>query len=151
MVIVSIEELLSRASEFEEQLEQYYAAIRDNTEDNGVKLLAYYLSRHRRHLQKTLDDFDSDVVNSIRKELLMFDIEFHTEKHFKMIEAPPDKVLGTELLTWAVEYDEKLVNLYKQILNQPLSSRTKLLFESLIQIEEQDIVMLKKMLAMNYF
>ena len=151
MVIISIEGLLSRASEFEERLEQYYAAIRDNTEDNGVKLLAYYLSRHRRHLQRVLDDFDSDEINNIRKELLMSNIEFHTENHFKMMKAPPEKILGTELLTWAVEYDEKLVYLYKQILDQHLSSRTKLFFESLIQIEEQDIIMLRKMIAMNYF
>ena len=54
MAIVSIADLLDRASQFEERLEKYYAAIRDESEDNGVRLLTYYLARHRQHLQDAI-------------------------------------------------------------------------------------------------
>jgi hypothetical protein len=54
MAIVSIGDILDKAAEFERILEKYYIEIRDNTSNNGVKLLTYYLSRHRRHLQEAL-------------------------------------------------------------------------------------------------
>ena len=51
----------------------------------------------------------------------------------------------------AVGYDAELVDLYKKILQQPLSTEAAVLIESLIRLEERDIIMLKKMIAMNYF
>ncbi|MCK5094825.1 MAG: hypothetical protein KAR18_08875, partial [Spirochaetes bacterium] len=60
-------------------------------------------------------------------------------------------VRGRELLEAAAGYDAELVNLYKQILQQPLGPEAQVLIESLIRVEERDIVMIKKMIAMNYF
>ncbi len=50
-----------------------------------------------------------------------------------------------------ISYILYLSKLYKSILNQPLPQEAAELLESIIRIEERDIVMLKKMIAMNYF
>lgn len=151
MAIVSIGDLIDRAAEFEKRLEKYYAAIRDESQNDGVGLLTYYLSRHRRHLQHALDEFSPTKISRIRNVKLKYDIEFHSEKDFPLMKTPPQDVKGQELLEAAVGYDTELVSLYKKILQQPLSADAKSLFETLIRIEERDIVMLKKMIAMNYF
>ena len=44
-----------------------------------------------------------------------------------------------------------MIELYKQILQQPLGGLGAVIFESLVRIEERDVVMIKKMIAMNYF
>ncbi len=151
MAIVSIGDLLDRAGEFEARVEKYYTNLRDETEDNGVRLLTYYLSKHRRHQARAIEGFTAHEVEQIRQIKLMFDIEFHAGKEFHVIDTPPQEVKGETLLDAAVEYDMALVVLYKKILEQPLSPQATLLFDSLIGLEEQDIIMLKKMLAMHYF
>jgi len=151
MAIVSIGDLLDRAGAFEERLAEYYAAIRDASKDDGVRLLTYYLSRHRRHLQQALKDFSAGEIERIRRVRLKYDIEFHPEREFHLMETPPREVKGQELLEAAAGYDTELISLYKKILQQPLNEEATAFVESLIHVEERDIVMLKKMVAMDYF
>ena len=151
MAIVSIGDLLDRAGASEERLEKYYAALRDASKDDGVRLLTYYLSRHRRHLQEVLKDFSAGEIERIRSVRLKYDIEFHPEKEFHLIETSPREVKGQALLEAAAGYDAELISLYQKILRQPLNPEATAFVESLIRVEERDIVMLKKMLAMHYF
>jgi len=151
MAFVNIGDVLERAREFEERLEKYYAAIRDESQDNGVRLLTYYLSRHRRHLQQAIDEMEPNLVEHINKVRLKYDIDFTPEKAFHVMEISPTKVKGNELLEAAVGYDQDLIHLYKQVLEHPLSTEAKVFIETLIRTEEKDIVMIKKMIAMDYF
>jgi hypothetical protein len=151
MAITSIEELLDRARQFEERLEKYYAAIRDGSRDNGVRLLTYYLSRHRRHLQQALESFTPEQLARVGKIKLKYDIVFYPEKEFTLIKTAPEEVRGQELLEAAVNYDLELVNLYKSILRQPIGPEGTQAVECLIRVVERDIVMLKKILATHYF
>ena len=82
---------------------------------------------------------------------MKYDIEFYPEKEFKLIKTPPQEVGGEELLDAAVGYDLELISLYKSILKQPLHEEAAALMESLVKMEEKDIVMLKKMIATHYF
>ncbi|HEB30244.1 MAG TPA: hypothetical protein ENI15_05135 [Spirochaetes bacterium] len=151
MAFKSIGDLLEKAGEFEIRLERYYAAIRDESQDNGVRLLTYYLSRHRRHLQQALNGMDHDKIEHIRKIKLKYDIDFQPEKAFHLITTSPSDIRGKGLLEAAASYDEELVELYKDVLQHPLNTEASVFIETLIRIEEKDIVMLKKMIAMNYF
>jgi len=150
-MIVDMADLLDRAREFEDRLEGYYATLRDQSQDNGVRLLTYYLSRHRRHLQEALGDIDAADLARIRAIKLKHDVEFHPERDFRIIAVPVEEVKGKDVLEAAVDYDGALVGLYQTILNQPIYEEAAELLRSLIRIEERDIVMLKKMIAMNYF
>lgn len=151
MAIVTMEDLLNRAAEFERRLERYFAEIRDQSENNGVRLVTYYLSRHRRHLDQALAELDPDGVTRIKKVRVKYDIDFHPERDFQLIETPASEVNANELLNGAVAYDEQLIQLYRSMLEQPLGEDATVLVEALVRLEEKDIVMLKKMLAMNYF
>ncbi len=147
MAIVSVGDLLDRAAAFERELEEYYTVIRDVGTNEGVKLLTYHLSKHRRHLQEALEDFSNDKIALIRSIKLKYDIEFK----LKIDKADPEDIKGQGLLEAASNYDAELIHLYKEIIQQPLSPEATTLFETLIRIEERDIVMIKKIIAMNYF
>ncbi len=151
MAYSSIEELINSVSSFEEKLTDYYASMRDQTENNGVKLLTYYLSRHRNHLNKAMEDLDKEDIKRIKKIKIKYDIEFEMGKDFPLLKKPPKEIVSKELLESAVEYDLQIIDLYKKIIQQSLPGEAKLFFENCIKIEEKDIVMLKKMIAMNYF
>ena len=151
MAIVNIGEMLRRAMEFERHLESYYASIRDHSIDNGVRLLTYYLSRHCRHLEQAIADYGEDKVKKIGEIKLKFDFDFHPEKESTITQLDPKKVKAEELLNAAIEYDEILVSFYKKILEQPLIPAAAAFIESLIHIEETDVIMQKKIRATHYF
>ncbi len=150
-MIVDIAEVLRRAGEFEERLGQYYAALRDASADNGVRLLTYYLSRHRRHLLEALKNYDAAALQQVGSIKLKHDVEFQPEKELPLLSLPPSAVKGRDVLEAAVKYDTILVELYRKILRQPLLPAASEMLEGLIRVEERDIVMLKKMIAMDYF
>lgn len=149
MASVTINDVLQRAQEFEHRLESYYAKLRDNTQDNGVKLLTYYLSRHRRHLDQAFAVYDSKELRHIQEVRLKGDVPFETG--LKILDTPIAEVHGPDLLAAAVDHDTRLVAFYRKVAEQPIGPEAGGLIESLIRLEEKDIVMLKKMIAMNYF
>ncbi len=151
MAIVNIGDLFQRAEDFEHRIERYYARIRDDTENSGVRLLTYYLARHRRHLEQVLDDIDTKVVAKVRNVKLKYDIDFSPEQAFALFETEPKEVSSDALLEVAAAYDGELIDLYKKILDQPIGEDAKSIFEHLVKVEERDIVMIKKMTAMHYF
>ncbi|MDA3938947.1 MAG: hypothetical protein PF693_06525 [Spirochaetia bacterium] len=151
MAIVSIGDILDKAAEFERILEKYYIEIRDNTSNNGVKLLTYYLSRHRRHLQEALVSIEVAELKKVRKVKLKYNIDFYLKKEFHPMKTPVEEVNGDELLDAAVGYDQKLIHLYEKIQEQPLPEEAKNIIGSLISIEHKDILMLKKTIATNYY
>ncbi len=151
MAFISIGDILDKAADFEKALELYYIEIRDNTPNNGVKLLTYYLSRHRRHLQDAFNNLEITDLNNIRKVKLKYEVGYYFEKEFHPMETPVADVSGNELLEAAVDYDKKLISLYEKIKNQPLPEGTGNFIGSLISIEQKDIVMLKKTMATHYY
>jgi rubrerythrin len=151
MAIVNIGELFKRAESFEHRVERYYAQIRDETENNGVRLLTYYLAKHRRHLEQVLEDIDSAAVALVKEVKLKYDVDFSPEHEFQLFEKDAKSIGSQELLDTAVAYDAALIGLYKKILSQPIGEDAASVFENLVKVEERDIVMIKKMIAMNYF
>ena len=67
------------------------------------------------------------------------------------MKVPASEVTGEDLLQSAISHDAELITLYRSILEQPLGEEVTIFLESLVRVEERDIVMLKKTLAMNYF
>ena len=82
---------------------------------------------------------------------MKFDISFDPEKNFHLLKAPPKTVAGDQLLQAAIGYNGELTALYRAILEQPVDDNARPVLEALLRVEERDIVMLKKMLAMHYF
>ena len=151
MAIVMLGKLLDRGQDAEIHLEANYSKIRDRSADNGVRLLTYYLARHRHHQQKALDRLDPDMRRRLRKVKLKFNAPFDPTAELRPPDFAPESVNGIMLIEAAVSHDSKLVALYRSILAQPIGDDVREALESLIRVEERDIVILNKMLAMHYF
>jgi rubrerythrin len=151
MSIVCIGDLLERADEFERQIGKFYAAIHDETENADIRLLTCYLARHADHLKQALGDFSLGEIGPICEERIECTTEFPDARQRQIIEADPAKVRGRELLEGAVNHDGALIGLYRSVLDRHPSEGAASLFETLVRMEESDIVMLKKMINMEYF
>lgn len=151
MTIMTVGELLDRGWDFETRFIAYYTEIREHSANNDVRLLTYYLARHRRHQEEALAGLTSDMRRHLRKVELTFDVPFDIDADFALPACAPEAVTGDELIEIAIRHDRELVSFYRTILLQPLSDDVRGFLEALVRLEERDIMMLKKMLAMNYF
>lgn len=143
--------LMNRRRAFEAQLAAFYAEVRDRSQDNGVRLLTYYLARHRRHQEEALSAYDRTDIARFRKIRIPENICLDFPGSFAITDVRPAGVKGGELLNAALGYDRALIGLYRSILKQPLDKRTEAMLKSLIRAEERDATMLKKMTAMRYY
>ena len=151
MAIASVGEVLVMAGELEGRLQAFYAEVRDKTADNGTRLLTYHLRRHRRHLQQALEGFTKEESEHIRQTGLEHDVESREGKEFHVPDTPPDEIAGEQLLHAAIEHSETLVALYRKVLEQALTPEVDALLDTLVDLEEKDVIVLKKMAAMHYF
>ena len=151
MANVTIRHLLDHARGYERKLEAHYAAIRDRSKNDGVRLLTYYLSRHRRHLDEAMEGYGAADLERILDIRLKHDVVFDPDAVRELVSSLPTALDGQQLLEAAVAYDLELVGLYRRMLEQPLGEEATALLRSLVRLEEKDIVMLKKMIAMHYF
>jgi len=151
MANVTIRQVLEQARQFESRLERFYASIRDQTGDDGVRLLTYYLSRHRRHLDEALGGYAPALLDRLLSIRLKHDVDFDVEGSFELLDTAPADVKSGALLEAAAGHDARLVELYRRMLLQPLGEEATALIRGLIRVEEKDIVMVRKMIAMNYF
>jgi hypothetical protein len=151
MAIVTVGDVLDKVEGYEKRLECYYAAVRDKSTDNGVRLLTYCLSRRRRRLRSALDELAARDVRRMRHvklktvDLSVVDRQPH---HARL---PPAKTAGPDLIRAAVEHGATLTGLYKHVLADVSNPAAKTFFETLVRIEERDGAMLKRMVAIHYF
>ena len=143
--------LLDMALDFETSLQNFYTDIRDHSKDNGIRLLAYYLCRRRRHLAEILTEGDPKIIDALRETTLDTNSDFSPAMHFDVIKASVMELDGKGLLEAAIRYDNALLDLYSLILRHQIAYQARDAFNELIQAEKTDITMLKKMQAMHYF
>jgi len=149
---VTLGSLLNKAAEAERHLERYCASIRDVSKDNDVRLLTYYLAHHRHHQAQTLRALDPAVLERILALEVNHNVPFGVETELGLFDVAPDAIDAKALLDLAVAHDNRLLGLYGSLSKLPLmSDKAREVLESLVCIKEREVVMIRKMLAMEYF
>ena len=150
MAFVTVDDVLRTAEGFEERLVGYYKALCDSSTREGVRLLAGYMGRHRRRLSVALERLSANERERVCACPIRYEPVAPEVSCFKDRELAPDAT-AHEVLDVAIEIDECLVELYRQVLQQDLEQEVRDLFESLVRSEERDEVALKKIKATDYF
>lgn len=150
MAVVTIGEVLEHAENFERMLADYYRNVAGRSVREGVRLLADYISRHRVRIESELGELSPEQVRRIRSAPLCYEPQAADCRCFSGMELPDD-ASASDVLDTAVTFDECLIRLYRQVLQQPVDREVRELFESLVACEQRDEVELKKVKAMDYF
>lgn len=151
MTKTTIGNILDRVQDFEHRLEAYYASVRDLSTDNNVRLVTYYLARHRRHQEMATASAQPDTIRRLRKTKATDDVPVDDIERFSLPPSDPRKITGKELIEAAIHYNGQLLTIYRAILRLPAPEDAIAVVEALISIEEREILMLKKMLTIHYF
>ncbi len=150
MAVVTIEDVLKHAERFEQMLADFYAELSGHSSREGVRMLTDYMSRHRKRIAEALEKLSPQQSSRICSAPLRYEPQAADCRCFKRVELH-DNATAAEVLDAAVILDECLVNLYRQVLQQPINEEIRGLFESLVRAEQRDEIELKKIKAMDYF
>ena len=150
MAVVSIKDVLEHVEHFEQMLTDYYAKLAQSTTREGVRLLTDYMSRHRKRMTEVLAKLTDEQVRRICATPLRYEPQAADYRCFEGT-GFPDSAEAADVLDLAVTFDECLVKLYRQVLQQPVDEDIRELFESLVRTEQRDEIELKKIKAMDYF
>lgn len=142
-------ELLDRITAFEARLEAFYASIRDRASDNNVRFLSYYLSRHEYRLRAAIEALSPALRERVRSATTGGRVSFSAERAFRLIKTPPDDVTRSALIDAALRYDTELAGLYREVLEKTKDHEVSAVIEGLILMEERDIIILRKLQAMQ--
>lgn len=150
MPVITVREIICKVEEFETMLSVHYKKIADNTQKEGVRLLSEYMARHRIRIHEALDKLDLDIDSPILNTTLRYQPKAADCTCFEKIKLP-DNPTAKDLLNEAIQFDDCLVNLYKQVLSQSIPSEVEIIFNSLVQAERRDQIELHKIIATDYF
>jgi len=150
MSVTTVACVLRRASDFECLLMDYYLSLAEQTHREGVRLLTDYMARHRRRLQEALSRFPGDTYKRISVLPIRYEPVSSECDRFAGRTLDPDAT-AEDVLDVAIELDECLISIYKQVVQQEIDPDVKELFDSLVRMEERDEIQLKKIKAMDYF
>ena len=150
MAVITVADVLKTVEDFESRLVEYYADISKSTTSEGVHLLADYMGRHRRRLSAALERVPEAKRERISGCHLRYEPVRPSCSCFEDRKLSSDSP-ASAILDLAVDVDECLIGLYRQVLQQDLDPEVRELFEALLHCEEWDEVELKKIKAMDYF
>ncbi|MHC4478229.1 MAG: hypothetical protein ACYTEL_21535 [Planctomycetota bacterium] len=143
MRAITIGNILEHVENFENSVTEFFEYLHDKTHDEGAKLLTDYIARHRHRTLAALDRLPHEQIEHLKKLPLQYQPHIPGAHCFEKIKLSSDSTPLT-ILEAAIEFDECLVQMYRQISEQPVAHEIKDLFDSLAKYEEADEMHLKK-------
>lgn len=150
MAVVTVQDILDRAQQFEQLLADYYANVSKHADREGVRLLTDYMSRHRERILAALEKLSAERIHRICSAPLRYEPQAADCRCFEGMDLSKDATAG-QVLDAAVTFDECLVSLYRQVLQQPVDQEVTALVGGFLRAEQRDEIELKKIKAMDYF
>ena len=150
MAVITVADALRRAEEFERAVASLYSNLATQAEQDGVRLLTGYMSRRRPRVPERLALLGRDRLAAISSTPLAYE-PYGADCHCLDGMSPPVAGSAAEVLDMALNFNECLARFYRQVIQQVADPAVVELFESLICLEQQDEIELKKIKALDYF
>jgi rubrerythrin len=139
MAFETTKDVLDHVREFHQQLSEFYRDLIDKTDKERVRMLLDYLSRHEKHLEESMARYEAEVSERILKTWFQY--------------PPPKEILGIcktlavdevedlsvdGVIKLALELDDCLIDLYKEMIRGSESEEVREVFQSLLDMEKQE-------------
>ncbi len=119
------------------KLKELYDDLNEHAKLERVKMLLDFLSRHEQHMEESLARFEKESRHGILEAWLEYspglDVEAVMNK-FYLRENPS----SDEIIQIAMDFNDTLVNLYKEVAVKVNDSQVKVVFKNLLQLEEKE-------------
>ena len=119
------------------KLKALFDELNEHAQLERVKMLLDFLSRHEEHMEESLARFEKESRHGILEAWLEYSPGLDVNKvmcKFHLSENPS----SDEIIQLALDFDDTLVNLYKEVVENANDSKVKEVFKNLLQLEEKE-------------
>ena len=119
------------------KIKELYEDLNEHAQLERVKLLLDFLSRHEQHMEESLARFEKESRHGILEAWLEYSPGLDVDKvmdRFRLRENPS----SDEIIQIAMDFDDALVSLYREVAEKANNSKVKALFNNLLQLEESE-------------
>ncbi|HBA35547.1 MAG TPA: hypothetical protein DCZ12_15590 [Gammaproteobacteria bacterium] len=129
-----VKDVIHYTSQLHEKLAAYYQCLSDQSDQQRMKMLLNYLSRHEKHLSDVFERYSSDVETSVRETWLQF---VPSEKLVEALECGPiDTDMSVDdVIEQVIAYDDALIDLYNEVINETSAPDVKEVFQNVLAME----------------
>jgi hypothetical protein len=132
-----VREFVNFGKHLHSTLKRLYEGLNEQAELERVKMLLEFLSRHEEHMEQALARFEHDARRSLLEAWLEYSPALDVDavmQRFPVSEHPS----SDEIIQLALDFDDTLVKLYREIAEKVNDSKTKEVFKNLLQLEERE-------------
>lgn len=132
---------LKWASEFHQDLRDFYERKSREVLSSDVQTLLRYLSRHESSLARIIEAYEVDAPPEI------LDAWFKVSPDLRAVKQPADLEFGPEatveeVVDKALEMDESLIEVYKMLIRQAVPERLREVLQDLVSEEQREEIRL---------
>ena len=136
-------DVLRLSTQFHQQLSDLYGRLSHVADKQRVKLLLDYLSRHEQALTSCLDGYEARIPRATLDTWLQYMPNDQPLGDVDLSSLGPDMTVR-EVTELAFDFDDALMSFYRNLARESESADVRVLFESLLQLEEHEQIALRR-------
>ncbi len=119
------------------KLKALFDELNEHAQLERVKMLLDFLSRHEEHMEESLARFEKESRHGILEAWLEYSPGLDVNKVMCKLHLS-ENPSSDEIIQLALDFDDTLVNLYKEVVENANDSKVKEVFKNLLQLEEKE-------------
>lgn len=129
-------EILDHARAYHHRLSEHYQQLQSDTDQERIRLLLDYLSRHERHMEETLVKYTEDASHKILDTWFSYAPDEHLLAACARLDLHPDMTVD-DIVAAVVHYDNCLIDMFRDVEQTASIPEVREAFANLLVMEEQ--------------
>jgi hypothetical protein len=145
----TVKDVVDHSRQLHQDISGLYAKLSEDQTQVRVGMLLEYLKRHEDNLEQSLDQFESDKSQKVLDSWLQYTPDQDVSDVLLGLTIS-DHMSTDQVVDMALKLDDFFIELYQEIIDHSASSSVKVVFQNLLDMEQQEkISMAKTALQLN--
>jgi rubrerythrin len=133
----TVADVLDVVKQFHSALARQFAELEQVTTSERAQLMLDYLHRHERNLAKAIEQYFNDANESVLHAWLQYAPEVHPEELLQKVRSVDLNDVDS-IVRVALEIDDYLLDLYREVAAHADTDEVKDAFESFVRVENNE-------------
>lgn len=132
-----VKDVLDYAKTVHADLRKFYDSLNEKNQQERVKILLDYLSRHENHLEETLERFEAGSQTHVLETWMQYAPSINIQQLIDGKSIRTDMSVD-DVVKLAVEFDDAVVELFREAADECEIPTVKEVFHNLVELENQE-------------
>jgi len=133
----TVKDIIEYSRKLHQHARNLFEQLRDQTQKERVDMMCHLLAEHENTMADSLIRIEEELQQKVLTEWHQFEPGSISEALAERVNIHPDMSVD-ELVKIALRIDDYLIDLYNQMLSESTSDESRVLFQSLVQLEQSE-------------